>query len=316
MEKTISIIIPVFNMEKYLERCIKSVLNQSYKFLEIILVDDGSSDRSLEICKLYARKDERVKVFTKINGGQGSARNLGLKYATGDYVGFVDSDDWIDKDMYKILLENLLEYKADISCCTNVNPEKKDIYIPSFYKKIVLSNYEAMKYHLNCIKGFDHSPVNKIYKKELFNNVQFLELSGYEDTGTVFKLFMKANKVIFEDKPLYYYFVRDNSTMHRSFSYKDLDRIVAYEEMYNVIRKDERYINLNEIVIKQLLGAIYYVLGEGYKSNLYNKKIKNDLKNKCINIEKKNNLNFKNKLLVFIIKINPNIFGFIYKKIK
>ncbi|MBQ7792832.1 MAG: glycosyltransferase family 2 protein, partial [Clostridia bacterium] len=113
----ISIIIPVYNAAHYFERCIKSVLEQTYKNLEIILIDDGSTDGSEKLCDQYKEIDDRIKVVHKKNGGQSSARNLGLTMITGDYVGFVDSDDYIEKDMYEYLYNNMVKYHADISIC-------------------------------------------------------------------------------------------------------------------------------------------------------------------------------------------------------
>ena len=111
MGDKISVIIPVYNVEKYLDKCIMSVINQSYKNLEIIIVDDGSTDNSRVLCDKYAKIDNRIKVFHKKNGGLSDARNFGLKHATGEFIAFLDSDDWVDKDLYKILYDNIFKYK-------------------------------------------------------------------------------------------------------------------------------------------------------------------------------------------------------------
>ena len=127
----ISVVIPIYNVEKYIERCIDSVLNQTYMNLEIILVDDGSPDRCGEICDNYAQIDKRIRVIHKENGGLSSARNAGLRIATGDYISFVDSDDWIEPHMYETLLKNAINYKAQISSggVTDL-VEKGETYIP------------------------------------------------------------------------------------------------------------------------------------------------------------------------------------------
>ena len=116
----ISVIVPIYNVEKYLDRCVDSIINQTYKNLEIILVDDGSPDNCLAICDSWAEKDRRIKVIHKENGGVSSARNSALDIASGDYIGFVDSDDWIEPDMYEILIKNAKKYDADISRCAGL----------------------------------------------------------------------------------------------------------------------------------------------------------------------------------------------------
>ena len=113
----ISVIVPVYKVEKYLDRCVESIVNQTYKNLEIILVDDGSPDNCPVMCDEWAEKDERIRVIHKENGGLADARNAGMNIATGDYIGFVDSDDWIEPNMYEVLLKNALKYDADISRC-------------------------------------------------------------------------------------------------------------------------------------------------------------------------------------------------------
>ena len=113
----ISVIVPVYKVEKYLERCVKSICAQTYQNLEIVLVDDGSPDQCGEMCDMFAKQDSRIRVVHKENGGLSDARNAGLDVMTGDYVGFVDSDDWIEPDMYQVLYERLIKEKAEISCC-------------------------------------------------------------------------------------------------------------------------------------------------------------------------------------------------------
>ena len=141
----ISIIIPVYNVEQYLSRCIDSVINQTYKNLEIILIDDGSTDDSGEICDEYALKDNRIKVMHKQNGGVSSARNEGLDISKGNYIGFIDSDDFIEKDMYEFLYDLLTKNNCDISCCNKfIFKDNKFIASKSFPKGNVLSFNEVL----------------------------------------------------------------------------------------------------------------------------------------------------------------------------
>ena len=128
MNDLISIIVPVYKVEKYLRRCIDSILAQTYQNIEVLLVDDGSPDNSGAICDEYADKDSHVRVFHKPNGGVSSARNLGLMEAKGQYIGFVDADDYIDKTMYEVLLDNLLQEQADISICSYNQEDKNGVF--------------------------------------------------------------------------------------------------------------------------------------------------------------------------------------------
>lgn len=132
----ISIIVPVYNVEKYLEHCLNSIINQTYKNLEIILVNDGSTDNSLEICESFKQKDSRIKIITKGNGGLSSARNEGLKIAKGNYISFVDSDDWIDADFIKALYNNLISTDSDMSTCEFIRETEPSQFVETKKEKI------------------------------------------------------------------------------------------------------------------------------------------------------------------------------------
>lgn len=315
MQDLISIIVPIYNTEKYLERCICSIINQTYKNLEIILINDGSTDNSLEICNKFKCIDRRIIVINKENGGQGESRNLGLDIAKGKYIGFVDSDDWIELNMYEKLIKNLKLTKSDISCCDTVNPKYKNTYEPKCNNIITFNNYEGLLKHLESYGGLDQCPVNKLYKKELFTNVRFLKLTGYEDAGTIFKLFINSNKVVYESLPLYNYFYRENSTMTREFSEKDYDRIKAYEEMEKVLTEIDTYKELVFYATNYKLGAIFYVVGEAMNRNksCYLKMIKN-IRNECRYIIKYKKYNtIKQKIILYLISTMPSFYGEIYK---
>lgn len=220
MGDLISIIVPVYNVGSYLEQCIDSILSQTYKKLEIILVDDGSTDQSGEICDRYAEKDSRIHVVHKANGGLSSARNAGLQICHGDYLGFIDSDDYIDPNMYRILLDNLLREDADISACEiyNVFPD----YIQAWKtgeKYIVFSGTEATKRLFN----FDQEEIkfsvcNKLYKRKVFfpenENIIFPKGRLYEDFYVTLVIAYRANCIVYLGKPLYFYRQREGSIIH------------------------------------------------------------------------------------------------------
>lgn len=257
MNELISVIVPVYNTEKYLKRCIESIINQTYKNIEIILIDDGSTDSSSQICDEYAAIDNRIKVIHKENGGQGSARNLALDNMTGKYVGFVDSDDWIDTQMYEILYGNIMKFGADISCCRH---HEKDIFDIKNDAVEVFSQPETMRLHLYHHEGFGQSPWDKLYKKELFDGIRFPEMRAYEDCATIYQVLAKANKVVFQNVNLYHYEIRENSTMTQKFSAVKFQAITAYLGMYEFYKS--KYPQYANRVKNMLMGSIQYCVGE------------------------------------------------------
>ncbi len=226
--KKISVIVPVYNVEKYLNKCLTSLIKQTYKNFEIIVINDGSIDNSLAICNKYANKYDNVKVYDYKNAGVAHARNVGIKKATGDYLLFVDSDDYIDEK----LLENLNEFLKKNDC---------DIVCFDMYK--VVNNVNTYYHTSNSlvkdnIKRYiigDSGPCNKLIKKKLFNNLKFMEKIYYEDLATMPILALYTNKIEFLEEPLYYYVQRDNSIMHqKKFSEKLLDIFTSLDNVYEV----------------------------------------------------------------------------------
>lgn len=211
----ISVIVPVYNVEDYLERCILSLIDQTYADLEIILVDDGSTDNSGNICDIFAKKDERIKVIHKKNGGVSSARNLGIKNSTGELIGFVDSDDYVDKNMYEILFNNLNDSNADISICSSydvVDESARHNKIANIKEEY--NNVEALEKMIS--NGYYGTGVfNKLFKKNLLINTPFDEkLSNGEEFLVLFSALFNSKKVIYDSNPLYYYVVRNTSVTH------------------------------------------------------------------------------------------------------
>ena len=231
MEKKISVIVPVYNVEQYLERCVNSIINQTYENLEIILVDDGSTDRSGEMCDSFAEKDERIKVVHKENGGASAARNRGLDICLGEYVTFVDSDDWLDIHMYKDLMELMVNMDADIVECNweVIYDEMKDIKQP-VTEVTVLRQVEAEKALFDGSGRATILPWNKIYKKNLFKNNRFPEGMMCEDQWLLPKIYLKSKQSIYVNQKYYYYYQSPNSVMRSSFGKKNLAALVAFEE--------------------------------------------------------------------------------------
>lgn len=234
----ISIIVPVYKVEKYLEKCIQSIINQTYNNLQIILVDDGSPDNCGKICDKYAQKDNRIEVIHKTNGGLSDARNVGISKAKGKYIGFVDSDDYIEKSMYEDLYNLMEEKQSDVCIC-------------NFYN--VVGNNKVLKNPNNGIQEYNKIDIlreilvdskiqsyawNKLYKKELFDNIKYPVGKKYEDIGTTFYILEKCNKIIVTGTPEYYYLNRDDSIVNNVNEKTITDYIELITERYDYIEKN------------------------------------------------------------------------------
>ena len=209
----ISVIIPVYKVEKYLVRCVRSVINQTYDNLEIILVDDGSPDGCGRICDEFSAKDDRIKVVHKANGGLSDARNVGIDAATGDLIGFVDSDDYIKPEMFEVLYKRLYENSADISVCGIVKRFEDGSEKPenAFTESVCLDGDVALEILLEDDKIPSYF-CNKLFKSELFKELRFPVGVIYEDLAFSFYVFYRAKKVVCVNYNLYYYCLRKDST--------------------------------------------------------------------------------------------------------
>lgn len=213
MKRKISIIIPAYNVDAYIGRCIDSVLAQTYKNLEIIVIDDGSTDTTGTILDSYAAKDSRIVAVHQENAGLVMVREKGISLATGDYVGFVDGDDAVDEDMYEKLLRNAVEANADISHCglCVYEPDGRKVSRYGTGKKVVQNGIDALADLLGGVL-FDASLCNKLYKKELLmNSCLDTTIQSNEDLLRNFTLFGRATTVVFEDFCGYQYWSRENS---------------------------------------------------------------------------------------------------------
>ena len=217
MEDVISIIVPVYNMEKYLERCMSSILNQTYRHLQIILVDDGSTDASPQMCDAYSKKDARVQVVHKENGGLSDARNAGLQLATGTYIGFVDSDDWIELDMYEKMYAACVSQDADIAVCRYASVYKERIQKTESDRIVVLSREELLEKYIaddaDCV--IYNSVWSKLFRRELVEGILFPVGHNSEDIMYTTKSFCKVKRAVYLDQCLYNYVQsRGNSIMN------------------------------------------------------------------------------------------------------
>lgn len=234
----ISVIVPIYNVEQFLSKCIQSIINQSYSRLEIILVDDGSTDDSPQICDEFKEKDKRIKVIHKKNGGLSDARNVGIEVASGEYIGFVDSDDYIKEDMYEILLNLIKKYDADVSICNLYDVIDGNECIRNKENGIrEYSRIDILK-EILLDKNIQSYAWNKLYKKELFDEIKYPIGKKYEDIGTTFYLFEKCNKIVVTSEPEYYYLKRADSLVNNVTESTILDYTEIIIQRYLYIKQN------------------------------------------------------------------------------
>ena len=280
----ISVIVPVYNVEKYLDRCVNSLLNQTYENIEIILVDDGSTDNSSEICNKWCKQDDRIRTFHKINGGLSSARNYGIKKAKGKYITFVDSDDWIDENTFEIINEQ----KADMyiyGIYINDENGRKTMKTPTCNGKY---NSLEVLIKLNTYSNIDVSVCNKIFLKSLFENIEFPDKKKCEDYYIIYKLIDKADNIYISNKCNYHYFQRNNSitrneTINYDYVYASREQLIYFEEkypkyvfiakanvvfanltLYNISIKRNKILNKQEEIIENIKKNYKYVIFNKY----------------------------------------------------
>ena len=228
----VSIIIPMYKVELYLERCIHSVMVQTYHNLEIILVDDGSPDRCGEICEFFAQKDSRIKVYHKINGGLSDARNYGIERSHGTYITFIDSDDYVAANYVEYLLDLLMRYNADISCCCMINTAKDTVTYGTNNKipqEQLLTGKEACRELLGSLYHVMVTAWGKLYKSKIVKNYSFPVGRKHEDEAITCKYYYAANKVVVGNHCLYGYFQNSNSIMHSNSASLYVDAIWTQE---------------------------------------------------------------------------------------
>ena len=280
--RLISVIVPIYNVEKYLDRCLTSIINQSYKHLEIILVDDGSIDNSGVICDKYKGLDDRVIVIHQKNEGQSLARRRALDIAKGDYITFVDSDDIINIDLFKILMQSLVNNNTDLSICSYIKfndiNENEIIELSRINnqtnktKIVCVDNQYALNQCLQT-KKYTVSLWEKLYKKEILKNIGFPQGSEMEDWAVIVDTMIKCKKVALVDQKLYYYYQRINSTMHGAF--KDKDLLLDNIFIRNLNMVDTYFPMLHNQAKTNITSNYFYVLDKMIKSNAM-KKYKNE----------------------------------------
>lgn len=263
----VSVVIPIYKVEKYLNKCIDSVVNQTYKNIEIILVDDGSPDLCPRICDDWAKKDARIQVIHKSNGGLSDARNAGIQICTGEYICFVDSDDWVEPTMLQLLLEACFENNTLLSVCGRYDRfEGTDVYK---INKCPLKNevVEAQTFTASMLIG-DHcdcSACGKIYHKSLWNTIRFPKGLIYEDIAIMYKVVLSVDRVATVNIPLYNYLRRSGSIVMSDFSEKLFDYPLNTRSMLNDI--EQNYQELYVFACWAHVKALFQVLDKIARSS-------------------------------------------------
>jgi len=271
MDKRISVIVPVYNVEAYLNRCVDSILAQSYEQLEIILVDDGSTDRSPAICDAYVRQDERIRVIHKENGGLSDARNAGLQIATGEYIGFVDSDDWIEPDMYRDMYEAAVKYDAQVAVCRYAEVYKDRVVDGSQGDVLLLNRKEVLDIYICEHPQYKiyNSVWSKLFCREVIADLKFPMGRNSEDIVFTTKAFCRLERCVYLDRAYYNYVrERDGSIMNGSSGERMLkDEIPFWREHIECIQETgetELADKAKYYFYKRLVG--YYLLMDAEKT--------------------------------------------------
>lgn len=294
----LSIIVPVYKVEQYIHKCVDSILNQTFTDFELILVDDGSPDNCGVICNEYAQKDERVRVIHKENGGLSDARNFGLKEAKGKYVSFIDSDDWVDFDLYSDVVGYLEGNDLDVVCFDVYEVKGETIKHHNRYDENKIFSGEDALYKI-LTDEIDNSACDKVYKRILWENVRFPVGRCFEDVATTYKVFHKANKVGYYQRSYYYYVKREGSIVAGSFSaIKRYDYFVGYKDRFEFAKK--YCVNaIEKCKMFAVRAGISTITADVAGCGKLNKVVKEELLKFLNDIGKVKFLNRKNKVLLW-----------------
>ncbi|MFD2214021.1 glycosyltransferase family 2 protein [Metabacillus endolithicus] len=311
----ISIIVPIYKVEKYLSNCIDSILDQTFTDFELILVNDGSPDNCGLLCDEYAKEDDRIRVIHKENGGLSSARNAGIDVARGEYFAFVDSDDFIHKKMYEILYNVAKREKSDIVLCDYILANEEESYNLTeyvFYDEVQnFSNMQVLMqlYSSNGVKFV--VAWNKLYKKELFDGLRYEEGRIHEDEFIAHRILYKSSKVTFVPVNLYFYLQTHNSIIRSSFNVKKLDAIYAQKERITFFKQigqfDLRY-KAEMVYVKTFFKNYYRAKYDTSINNKNLRKLKRNFRSTIGTLLKNPFYNKKEKSVWLLFILSPYLF--------
>lgn len=260
MEDLITVVVPVYKVEEYIERCVNSIINQTYKNLEIILVDDGSPDRCGEICDNYAKKDKRIIVIHKENGGLSDARNAGIDIAKGKYITFIDSDDYITDDYVEFLYNLILKNNVKVSICSHTVLYDTGLKIEKETEEFSVLDAKTAIRRILYDDGIDISAWAKLYETTLFKNIKYPKGKLFEDSAVTCKILSECEKIAIGSKSKYFYMIRSNSITNEKFNVKKMDLITSTKEMGKYILK--KYPDLQDGVDRRIMYAYLSTLSQ------------------------------------------------------
>ena len=318
MDKLVSVIIPVFNAERFLDKCLESVCSQTYTNMEIILINDGSKDSSLEICQKWAMQDNRIRVYSKKNEGQGKARNLGIDAASGDCIAFVDSDDYINIHMIECMVNVMNEYQSDMVQCGYQEVQVSqdvDWRSPINYDSSDIFKEKGRQNRLLCYYTEDIIPVNKLIRRECLGEHRFPEGIIYEDKHLMFRLRYYADTIVDLKIPLYYYVQTDNSTMRNSLNEMQLvSSFRVIEELLQFCRENDLEVNYQSELsgdFRKLL-SLYFSTKGVPEFKEYNQKALHLLERYLPELRENPFVIGRDKLLLTLLSCNSQLINLIY----
>lgn len=316
----ISVIVPIYNSEHFLDKCIQSIINQTYRNIEIILINDGSTDKSLDICYKFKKIDERIIVLNKKNGGVSSARNMGLDIASGDYIGFIDSDDFIATNMYENMLHAIIKHNADVAECGyfTCDSNYKNIRKYELINSVIDGEYMCSYLYLTG-ENTTNFNVNKLYKRELLYDIRYPNVRYSEDYWLNVRVFYKCKRKVTLKDCYYYYVMSDQSAVRQEFDYsKRKDTIKVALDLYDF--HSTRFTNLTPFIALYLCRYILYFYQNINLINDKNKMVKQELRYLFIKYYPKirneayEQLKFMRlHLPMAVFRINPSLYIFLRK---
>lgn len=270
----ISLIIPCYNAESTISKCLDSVISQSYKNLEIIIINDGSTDGTYAIINQFQDKDSRIIIINQENSGVSKARNEGIKAASGKYICFVDSDDWVEKDYCYVLHQSLFENDADISIADVIyeNEDGKPTFKQNFDKSLHIYNSQKALELLLEDKTIKSYPCSKLFRKEIFNNIFFPDnLEAFEDYYVMFRVFNNTKKVVKVNQPLYHYIQFENSLSHNLTPKRAYHFFLALMEAFRFLETQNSETKYKNAIVKNILKKSFMVLKRIIRNSTYEK---------------------------------------------
>lgn len=301
----ISVIVPVYNSSEYIVECVESILGQTYKNLEVILVDDGSTDNSLEICNKLRSLDSRIVVLHQENAGPGAARNKGIEISTGEYIAFVDSDDTVAADMYEALAELAIKHGADL-VCSSLNKNESEVCIKILDREEAL--YARIKTH-----DISDSSCDKLYRRDLFSKHKYpTDRSISEDSALIYRLVSESAVTVITNQKFYNIRQTNDSLSRCDYAPRFRFTVLTYEEMveFFVASMEEKFV---EIAQALAAGAVFFNAGEYYKYRCKDKETKAFIKAHAKKqLKSYRFLSSKNRALLWLIAHMFGLYGALY----